>query len=135
MLPNAHASLRAQVVSVAAIAIVGMIAGARQARAADDQAYSVGNGVTAPSVLTKIEPEYSDQALAAKWQGTVIMRTVIDEQGSATDIHVIRSLGMGLDKKAVECLQQWRFQAGTKNGEPVKVRATIELNFRLPPNQ
>ena len=131
MLPHAHASLRGAVVSVAVVAIAGMMAVARPARAADDQVYTVKE-VTAPKVLSKTEPEYSDEALAANRQGTVVMLAVIDEKGSATDIRVTHSLGMGLDEKAVECLQQWRFQAGTKNGEPVKVRASIELNFRLP---
>ena len=136
MMLNLHASLRgAAVVSVAAVVIVGMIAGARQASAADDQVYRIGGGVSAPSVLTKTEPEYSEEARVAKWRGTVVMTVVIDEKGSPTDIQVSRKLGKGLDERAVECVQQWRFNPGRKDGQPVKVIATIEVNFQLPPEQ
>ena len=46
------------------------------------------------------------------------------------DIKVVKSLGMGLDEKAMEAVQQWRFRPGTYQGAPVKVRAQIEVNFR-----
>ena len=117
-------------ISIAAIAIV--VAGVHQACAADDRAYVIGGGVSAPIVLTQTAPEYSEQAREAKLEGTVLLSAVIDEKGSATDIRVIRKLGMGLDGKAMECLQQWRFRPGRKAGEPVKVRVNIEVNFRLP---
>jgi TonB family protein len=136
MLLNRPASPReVAIVSVAAIAIVGMIASARPARAADDKVYRIGGGVSAPSVFTKTEPDYSEEARAARLQGTVILSAVIEEKGTPTDIRVIRKLGMGLDEKAVECVQQWRFKPGRKDGQPVKVIGTIEVNFRLPPEQ
>lgn len=94
--------------------------------------YRVGGGVTPPRLLKKQQPEYSDEARMARLQGTVLLYVVIGEDGSAHDMRVGRSLGMGLDEKAVTAVSQWRFAPGTKDGEPVAVEATIEVNFRLP---
>lgn len=94
-------------------------------------AYRVGNGVTAPQLLLKVEPQYTEEARAAKYQGTVQLYIEVQPDGRATNIRVQRSLGLGLDEKAVEAVQQWRFKPGTKEGQPVPVAATIEVNFRL----
>jgi TonB family protein len=93
--------------------------------------YRVGNGVTAPVLLYKVEPQYTEEARAAKYQGTVLVFAEIQPDGTATNIKVIRSLGLGLDQKAIEAVSQWRFKPGTKDGVPVPVGATIEVNFRL----
>jgi TonB family protein len=93
--------------------------------------YSVGNGTTPPSVLTKVDPEYSEEARKAKYSGTVTLSIVVNTDGKAEDIKVVKSLGMGLDEKAVEAVQKWRFKPGQNKGVAVKVRAQIEVNFRL----
>lgn len=94
-------------------------------------AYRIGGGVSAPAVLTKVEPEYSEEARKAKWQGTVVLAIVVDEKGRARDLKVIRSLGLGLDQKAIEAVEKWIFKPGVKDGKAVPVQATIEVNFRL----
>jgi TonB family protein len=94
-------------------------------------AFRIGGGVSAPSVLSKIEPEYSEEARKAKWQGTVVVSVIVDELGRPRNVRVLRSLGLGLDQKAVEAVSQWRFKPGLKDGKPVPVMATIEVNFRL----
>jgi len=94
-------------------------------------AYRIGGGVSAPSVLTKVEPEYSEEARKAKWQGTVLLSLVVDENGRAQNIKVVRSLGLGLDQKAIEAVEKWRFKPGMKDGKAVPVQASIEVNFRL----
>jgi TonB family protein len=94
-------------------------------------AYRIGGGVTAPSILMKVEPEYSEEARKAKWQGTVQLSLVVDDQGRPQSIKVTRSLGLGLDQKAIEAVEKWRFRPGMKDGKPVPVMATIEVNFRL----
>jgi len=91
----------------------------------------VGGGVSAPVPLYKVEPEYSEEARKAKYQGTVILSIVIDEQGRPRDLKVIRPLGLGLDEKAIEAVSKWRFRPGYKDGKPVAVLATVEVNFRL----
>lgn len=93
--------------------------------------YRVGGGVSAPAVLSRTDPEYTEQARAAKYQGTVLLYVEIDANGNAMNIKVQRSLGLGLDEKAVEAVKQWRFKPGQKDGKPVTVATTIEVNFRL----
>jgi len=94
-------------------------------------AYRIGGGVSAPAVLSKVEPEYSEEARKAKWQGTVVLSLVVDDQGRPQNLKVLRSLGLGLDQKAIEAVEKWRFKPGMKDGKPVPVMATIEVNFRL----
>ena len=95
------------------------------------QAVRVGGGVTAPSLLSKIEPEYSEEARATKLQGTVLVKVEVDTDGLAKDIQVLKSQGMGLDEQAVIAITQWKFKPGMKDGVPVAVLAQIEINFRL----
>lgn len=94
-------------------------------------AYRIGGGVSPPSVIFKVEPEYSEEARKAKFQGTVVLFVVVDEKGNPRDLRVIRPLGLGLDQKAIEAVEKWKFRPGTKDGKPVPVQATIEVNFRL----
>ena len=94
-------------------------------------AYRVGGGVSQPSVLYKVDPEYSEEARKAKYSGTVLIQLVVDPDGKARNIKVVRSLGLGLDEKAMEAVAKWKFKPGLKNGSPVPVVATIEVNFRL----
>jgi protein TonB len=86
---------------------------------------------TYPVVLHKAEPQYTKEAIDAKIEGDVILSTMIGADGVPSDIKVVRSLGAGLDEKAVECLEQWRFRPATDHGQPVSSKATIEINFRL----
>jgi TonB family protein len=87
--------------------------------------------VSAPIPIYKPEPQYSKKALKAKLQGTVVLYIAVDTSGRATDIRVVRGLGSGLDEKAIEAVSQWKFQPGMKDGHPVKVAATVSVNFRL----
>jgi TonB family protein len=107
------------------------IAQLTEASAASMPAHRVGNGVTAPRLLYKVEPAYTEEARAAKFQGTVLLYVEIGTDGLAHNISVKRTLGMGLDEKAIEAVLNWKFQPGTEEGQPVPVAATIEVNFRL----
>ena len=80
---------------------------------------------SSPSLNTVIKPA------SAKWQGAVLLQIAVDENGVPQDIRVIRPLGMGLDQKAIEAVQKWRFKPGLKDGNPVPTAAVIEVNFRL----
>ncbi len=91
----------------------------------------VGNGVSAPRLLNKVEPVYSEEAREAKVQGTAVLEIEVWPDGKAHNIRVVRGLGRGLDEEAVKALEQWEFEPGMKDGELVRVAATVEINFRL----
>lgn len=93
--------------------------------------FRVGGGVSAPSIVFKVDPEYSEQARKAKYQGTVVLNLVVQKDGTVRDIEILQPLGLGLDEKAIEAVTQWRFNPGMRNGEPVDVAAIIEVTFRL----
>ena len=93
--------------------------------------FRAGGGVSAPQVIYRVEPEYTDEARKAKYQGTVVISCVVDIHGVIRNIRVIRSLGLGLDEKAVEAVRQWKFRPGMKNGVPVNVKVQMEVTFRL----
>ena len=96
-----------------------------------DDVQRVGQGVTAPRLIHKIEPEYSPEAEAAHVQGTVILQMVVSEKGRAIDISVISPLGFGLEERAITAVEKWEFVPGMKGGKPVKILATVEVNFRF----
>jgi periplasmic protein TonB len=93
--------------------------------------YRIGGGVSQPTIIHKVEPEYSEEARKAKWQGTVQLSIVIDENGHPRDPKVTKALGLGLDQKAIEAVEKWTFKPGMKDGKPVAVFATIEVTFHL----
>ena len=78
-----------------------------------------------------MEPTYSDLARAEHIDGAVVLAVVINEKGKTQDIEVVSPLGFGLDERAIEAVKQWTFEPGKRNGQPVKVRATIQVNFHL----
>lgn len=87
---------------------------------------------TEPRLIHKgAEPQYTKEARAAKIEGEVTLSSVIGADGVPSEIKVVRGLGMGLDEKAVECLQQWRFKPATSHGEPVPGKVRVGINFRL----
>jgi protein TonB len=88
-------------------------------------------GLTPPRVIHMVEPQYTEEARAAKVQGTVLLSIVVDDHGNAANIEVTRSLDQGLDQKAIEAVQAWQFAPGTKDGKPVRVVAAVEVNFKL----
>src|ERR1051326_2316753 len=94
-------------------------------------AYRVGGGVSAPRATFSPDPEYSEEARKAKYQGTVVLWVVVGPDGRPHDIRVQRTLGMGLDEKAIEAVRQWKFEPAKKDGNPVAVQINVEVNFRL----
>ena len=93
--------------------------------------YRVGGGVSAPRAIYDPDPDYSEEARNAKFQGTVLLWVVIGADGTPHDIRVQRSLGMGLDEKAIDAVRQWKFEPSMKDGLPVAVQVNIEVSFRL----
>ena len=96
-----------------------------------DDLYPVGNGVSMPRAIYSPEPEFSEEARKTKHQGEVILTAVIGADGRPRNLAVARSLGMGLDEKALEMVITWRFDPARMNGRPVAVRMSIIVNFHL----
>jgi TonB family protein len=92
---------------------------------------SMTGAVTAPTLLWKSEPEYSEEARKAKVQGTVVLAVEVDAQGQVRAIQVRQSLGLGLDERAIEAVRRWKFRPGLRNGKPAPSPAVIHVNFRL----
>jgi TonB family protein len=93
--------------------------------------FRVGGGITAPQLIYKLEPAYTEAARTGKLQGTVLLYVEVQPDGTADAIRVVRSLDPGLDEQAVAAVRRWKFRPGMKDGKPVPVAATIEVNFRL----
>ena len=87
--------------------------------------------ITAPVLLWKIEPEYTDEARRARIQGTVVLHIEVDTRGQAQNITVRQGLGLGLDERAIEAVRRWRFRPGYVNGKPSVTAAMVQVNFRL----
>jgi|GEM_PF-778078 len=84
-----------------------------------------------PRALQPIQPRYTEPARKAGVQGTVIVEAIIDENGRATHVRVVRGLPMGLDRSAMEAIQQVTFQPAMRGGRPVKVYFNLTVNFTI----
>jgi protein TonB len=88
-------------------------------------------GVSIPVPLLSPEAEFSDEACRNKYQGVCMISVIVDAHGYPQNPRVARSLGMGLDEKALEAVQRYRFKPAMKDGKPVPVMILVEVNFRL----
>jgi TonB family protein len=93
--------------------------------------YHIGGDVSAPTLIFAPNPEFTEKARQAKYQGVCVISLIIDAQGKPKRVQVVRHLGMGLDKKAVEAVKQYTFTPAMRFGQPVAVEVNIEVNFRL----
>jgi len=94
--------------------------------------YKIGGSVSAPVVVHSVDPEFSDEARRAKYQGVCLISIIVDAQGNPQNPRVVRALGMGLDEKALDAIRQFKFKPAMKDGKtPVPVPLVIEINFRL----
>lgn len=93
--------------------------------------YKVGGGISAPQAISAPDPGYTEEARRAKKQGTCVLWLIVDAAGHPRDLKVVRGLGLGLDEKALEAVKQWRFQPALKDGKPVDVQISVEVEFHL----
>ena len=92
---------------------------------------SVGGGVAAPEVIHSVEPEFTEDARRANFQGSVSIKLIVDSQGNPQDVRLVRHLGMGLDEKAIEAVRQYKFKPAMYEGNPVSVQIVIDVDFHL----
>jgi protein TonB len=93
--------------------------------------FHVGDGVSAPRAIYTPEPEFSEEARKAKYQGVVVLNIIVGTDGRVHSPRVVRSLGMGLDEKALEGVKTWKFDPSKKDGRAVAVEMNIEVAFNL----
>jgi TonB family protein len=96
-----------------------------------DGSFRMGKGMTAPRVIYQTDPEFSEEARKAKYQGNCLLGLVVDANGHPTKIRVLSALGMGLDEKAIESVKNWKFEPGKKDGRDVAVEIAVEVDFHL----
>ena len=93
--------------------------------------YHVGGGVSNPTLIYAPDPEFSDEARRAKYQGVCVVGLIVDTLGNPQRVHIVRALGMGLDEKAMEAVRQYKFKPAQLKGKNVAVEVNIEVNFRI----
>jgi protein TonB len=93
--------------------------------------FHVGGGVSPPRPIYKPDPEFSEEARKAKYQGVCTLGMVVGVDGRPSQIKVLGSLGMGLDEKAIEAVRNWKFEPGMKDGHPVATIIAVEVDFHL----
>lgn len=93
--------------------------------------FGVDGGMTPPVIVSQILPEYSEEARKARFEGTVVLDTIVREDGSVEIKNVRRGAGFGLDEKAIAAVLKWRFKPGRKNGKPVAMALNVEVRFNL----
>jgi periplasmic protein TonB len=91
-----------------------------------------GDVATGPIPIYQPDPEYSEAARKAKFQGTCIVNVTIGTDGRVTHPVITQPLGLGLDQMAIAAVLKWRFiPAKDKDGRPIASVAQVELNFHL----
>ncbi len=98
---------------------------------ANSKVEHVGGRVTPPRVRYQPEPEFSEQARAAGYEGVCTLKLIVGTDGVPRNIRVLNKIGMGLDEKAVEAVSSWRFDPALKDGKPVAVEIAVEVDFHL----
>lgn len=97
-----------------------------------DEIYHIGNGVSAPILLSSVEAGFTDQARRAKYQGICTLSVIIDAQGNPQNPRIVHGLEMGLNEKAIEAVMRYRFKPAMKDGQmPVPVMISVNVNFKL----
>jgi TonB family protein len=89
----------------------------------------VGDNVREPRLKDAPSPSYTDDARAMRLEGQVRLRALVDQTGRVFHIEIVEPLGLGLDERAVQAVRRWKFDPGTRDGEPVPVFVDVYVNF------
>jgi TonB family protein len=93
--------------------------------------YRPGSGITAPSIVHEVKPDYTDEARRRSLSGDVVLEIVVRSDGRVGAVRVLQGLGAGLDQRAVDAVRQWRFAPARRFGTPVDVLVEVAVEFRL----
>ena len=93
--------------------------------------YQPGAGIDPPTVVREVRPTYTDEARRRAIEGDVLLEIVVRRDGSVGNVRVRRTLGAGLEQKAIDAVRQWRFVPAKKQGVPVDVIVDVAVEFKL----
>jgi TonB family protein len=93
--------------------------------------YRPGSGITAPSIIREVKPDYTEEARRRSLAGDVVLEIVVKSDGRVGAVRVLQGLGAGLDQRAVEAVRQWQFAPARRLGTPVDVLVEVAVEFRL----
>ncbi len=95
-------------------------------------AYRIADGISAPEIIEKTDPEYPAGTQQIGLEGSTLIAAVVEDDGSLSHIQVTRPLGFGLDEKAVEAATKWKFKPGAYKGYPISTFTSFAVDFRIP---
>jgi TonB family protein len=98
------------------------------ASADDEPVYDLGPGVTPPRVIKQVNPQYPTTR-GVRAVGSVIIALVVSSKGLPKNPRVVKGLDKDLDQSAVDAVKQWRFAPAQKNGRPIAVRVSLQIQF------
>jgi protein TonB len=101
---------------------------AKESSDSGEHVYNLDAGIKAPRLVRQVNPDYTS-VRGVRVKGSVVIGVVISSQGTPKDPRVVQSLQPDVDRCAVEAVRQWRFTPAQKDGKPVAVRVTIEVDF------
>jgi protein TonB len=90
-----------------------------------------GSGIARPGLLREVKPQYTEEARRAGVEGDVVLEIVVRADGTVGNVTILRSLGAGLDRRAVDAVRQWRFSPARRFGTPVDVLVEVAVEFKL----
>jgi TonB family protein len=93
--------------------------------------YRPGSGIEPPRLLREVRADYTEEARRANVEGDVLLEIVVRRDGTVGDPRIVKSLGRGLDQRAVQAVRQWRFVPARRLGTPVDVIVEVSVEFRL----
>ena len=91
----------------------------------------VRGDIRPPIAIDTTPANYTEQARREQIEGVVILETVIEKDGTVSEVEVLKGLPHGLSEAAAAAIRQWRFEPATKAGEPIAVSYYLTVDFRL----
>jgi TonB family protein len=89
-------------------------------------------GVTLPKCAYCPDPQYTDEAREARLQGAVTLLVLVGADGRASQIRIVKGIGLGLDERAAQAIRTWKFiPAQDAARRPIASWVTVEAVFRL----
>lgn len=93
--------------------------------------YRAGSGISAPSIIREVKPDYTEDARRRGVEGDVVLEIVVRRDGSVGAVTLVQGLGAGLDQRAIDAVRQWRFSPATRQGTPADVMVEVAVEFKL----